>query len=381
MAFSEVVKIVPVVDAPRAAKMEKDLNSRYTKIAKTFGKGLQNVMKGSLLGISVGLLAQLLAPLEKVEEKIRSMLGQGKDIAEIAERTGASAGDVKRLQIAGQSLGLTPEELNEMITKFSNALDSTREELADEKAGRKKTDELAPTTALLRNFAELSDFDAFLKFLPTLRAAGNPVEIEGEFGQKQTLSVGQDRKTFEKLVFGEKQTGGARKLIDASNNLSEILSKQNVPEKKFVGTDRNGNVTESTEPFSNEQLSNFKDVNVVDNLASNLRYMSETQRLLQENETKKQTDDFMRAMASINSRQGSIVENVGGAERAVESRNTQQISEFEKLVAAQQGIDEIKNALFMLQSQGTKLLQLLGEFVGWLKTLPKNWTNIFSSGK
>ncbi len=73
--FSEILRIKPVLDSGAAKQMEQSLSARFSSIAKRFGGGLKSVIKGSLLGISIGLLNRLLNPLEALEEKIKNLLG------------------------------------------------------------------------------------------------------------------------------------------------------------------------------------------------------------------------------------------------------------------------------------------------------------------
>ncbi len=136
--FTEILRVKPVLDNTAAVQMEQSLHARFTRIASRFGGGLKAVIKGSVLGISLGLLNRILNPLEAVEEKIKALLGQGTDIQDMAERLGTSPGQLRQLQDVAKSLGVPGDQLKEVLSKFAESIEQARVEIKNPELQRRK---------------------------------------------------------------------------------------------------------------------------------------------------------------------------------------------------------------------------------------------------
>lgn len=249
----ETLLIDPVMGRARLNQMDRDLNNRFKGVSKKFGKGLKDAIKGSFLGISIGFISQLLNPLEKINEKLRETLKGGSTIAERADRLGTSEETVYRIQRSAQSLGVDESRIQEMMDSFAKAVETGRKEMQDLSNGLKEEKDISASTRIIRDFLPEKDMGkSFIKFLETLRATGQSeagtdvfysdeqrkaAQARKERGetltdeQRRTLTSqgllrtlsGQELRTMaEEEVFGGKQYGASRRLID--RGISETAS-------------------------------------------------------------------------------------------------------------------------------------------------------------
>ena len=80
--YTEILKVKPQLDTKDLNKMEKTLQSRFSRLAKGFGKSITNVIKGGgVAGIAIALIDKLLNPLKEVQEAIDRSLSKGDDLA------------------------------------------------------------------------------------------------------------------------------------------------------------------------------------------------------------------------------------------------------------------------------------------------------------
>ena len=175
--FNEILRIKPVLDDGSAKQMEQSLSSRFARVASRFGSGLKNVIKGSFLGISLGLISKLLNPIEELEDKIKKLFGEGTDIRDLSDRLGSTPGQVKQLQDVAQTLGVAPDQFKDMIVKYAEAIEKGREELANpftEKSG---------STLAVRNFVGEKDL---AKSFTDFRSAHRSLSVELESGSSRS---------------------------------------------------------------------------------------------------------------------------------------------------------------------------------------------------
>ncbi len=191
--LTEIVKIKPQLDSGELSKMESNLNLRFGKVALKFGKGLAKAMLGGgIVAAALTAINRLLNPLEAVEERIKSLLGQSENISDTAEKFGTTAGKFFKLEQLGAAAGLDQAGLKEMLTKFQEKIQLAQKELADPSHG------ISRSTAAVKNFVGESDVaSAFFRAIQDLGTK-----------DKETRAV------IEKAIFGEKQTGAQRRFID-----------------------------------------------------------------------------------------------------------------------------------------------------------------------
>lgn len=328
--FNEILRIKPVMDDSAARQMEQGLSSRFARVASRFGQGLKSVIKGSFLGISLGLISKLLNPIEELEEKIKKLLGEGTDIREMADKFGTTPGQLRMLQDVSQTLGVTPDHFKDMLSKYAQAIEKGREELANPFTERSET------TNALKQFIEEKDIvKSFTQFLTSLKAAGqgSGTTIDLGHGEKRTLTGMEARQRIEKDVFGEVQTGAARKLIEA--NIPEVAKTIREP-----------------------------GVDILNRAINKSASLADQQRAL---DVQNQTQDFIAATNKLN---GKMIQDMAKGDQAELSRQTKQLESFEDLKKASLALDEVKGLMTEANnfiSKGIGYLADLASFVGGLK--------------
>lgn len=191
--FTEILRLIPRLSDADAKKAEVSLTQRFGRVAQRFGHGLKNVIKGTVIGISLGLLSKLLNPLQELEERIKKLLEGADDARDIADKYGSTPGQFLRLQALAQSSGLKPEELQTMMESFRKAVEQERK-LIDE--GKINSDDAAFSYANDKDLLE-----GFFTFIQSLKQLGdaNPVA----------------RRTIERQVFGDTLSGSQRRFVEA----------------------------------------------------------------------------------------------------------------------------------------------------------------------
>lgn len=210
--FTEILRIKPVLDRGNAAAMEQSLNRRFQRVARRFGAGLRAIMKGTIFGIGLSLITRMLNPLKEIEERIKALGNQGQSAEDLADKFGTDSGTILQLQAVGQAKGLTPDQVTEKMTQFAAAVETARKEFADPNSN------VSDASQAVKNFLDSTDLgSAFREFLRGMRA---------------DEAVNRDR--VERAVFGEAQTGAAKRFINAD---PDAVSRQlNIPGREALGT-------------------------------------------------------------------------------------------------------------------------------------------------
>lgn len=221
MAFTEVLKLKPRLDEADAKKAELSLSQRFGRVARRFGTGLKTAIKGTILGIGLGLLAKLLNPLNELEDRIKKLLGQAEDTRDLADKYGATEGQVLKLQALAESSGLKPDQLEGMMEAFRKAVEEERA-LID--SGKATKEQAAFSYANDKNLLE--GFFTFVQSLKTLGDA-NPA----------------GRRNIERQVFGDTLFGAQRRFVDTnfSNEVKGLPSAdafQNAAENAVARADQ-----------------------------------------------------------------------------------------------------------------------------------------------
>jgi hypothetical protein len=282
MVFSEILKIIPRLDNADLNNMERKLGSRFTKIAKQFGKGLSGALKGgAIAGGAMALIDRLLNPLKEVQEAIEKTLNHSDDLVTNAKQFGTTAGNLAKLQAFGKSTGLDPEALNMLLVKFQTAV-------AENKQDKTKM------TSVAKFGSEKDTAKAFFEFIQALQKTDKNKQLliqQEVFGEKQILKMSDFLNTdfgslskFFKGIDNDKITAAANKLGDL-NDLSQTLTA--VRELKDIGTKSkiiNTGTVNSMEAskakalqLENERIKNFQSINNMNDkmveIAANLEKM------------------------------------------------------------------------------------------------------------
>ena len=235
--FKEILKIIPKLDAADLQAMERALQSRFTKIAKGFGKGLTNVFKGAgIAGIALGLVDKLLNPLKEVQEAIDRMLHSSDDIATNAKQFNTTSGKLFKLVQLAKATGLDQDNLNMLLNKYQTAV-------AEAQADPNKP-------SAVRNFVGQKDTaEGFFLFIQSLQKMDKNQQLlvqQSVFGEKQILKmadflqsdfaklykdVGLDKITSEKLSGSIEKLAGLNDLQDvltARRNTGDVVKKSGI---------------------------------------------------------------------------------------------------------------------------------------------------------
>ena len=226
--LTDILKIIPKMDSSDLKKLEDQLQSRFTKISKKFGKGLMDVLKGGgIAGLALGLIDKLLNPLKQVQESIDRTIKTSDDLATQANQFNTSSGKLFKLVQIGKSAGLDQEGLFTLITKFQTAV------------AQAKADPNDQSVSAVRNFTNEKDTVAnFFNFIQQLQ----------KMDRNSQLLVQQQ-------IFGEKQIG----------KMSEFLNLDFAKQFRATGLDRQSSETFTKAIDKMAKLSDLADILKVKN--------------------------------------------------------------------------------------------------------------------
>jgi hypothetical protein len=306
-------------------------------------------VKGSILGISLGLLNKILNPIEALDEKIKGLLGKGTEAADLAERFGTTGGKLRQTEDVAKSLGIAPEQFRELLGKFTDTVEKAREEMSNPLQQRSESTllvgQFANNKDMLENFKQ---FTAFLRqtgqgkgtdqpLTPRAsrifaQAAANNTTVSEEerqalikSGELRRRSASDTRAEFEKLGFGSQQFGAGRRLIDA--NIEAQARTINEPS-----------------------------IAELDKTISNLSNLDAQKRVL---EVQNQTKDFLEASNKINS---DMIKAMTASEARAEAESTKRLDAYGDL---KKGADAIAD----IQSGFSQMLDLVSQGLGLFKSV------------
>ncbi len=184
--FTEILKIIPKLDPSALAQMESSLGKRFTRIAKSFGNGLKNVLLGGgIAGVAGGILDKVLNPLKETQEAMEKLLGESNDISTFAKQFGTSSGNLFKLQQLGAAKGLGPEEIRTLLLKFQSSIVEAQANPSEPSA--------------VRQFVGQKDIaEGFIQFIQSLNkmTAAQQLFVQTQvFGEKQVLKMAEFLRT------------------------------------------------------------------------------------------------------------------------------------------------------------------------------------------
>ena len=190
--FTEILKIIPKLSAGDLNQMERNLGSRFTRVAKKFGKGLIGALTGGgIAGLALGLIDKLLNPLKDTQEAIDRTLKRSDDLVTAANQFGTTAGKLAKLQAFGKSTGLDETGLNILIEKFQTAVAEAAKDPNKQ-------------TSVRRFVGEKDTAEAFFQFIQGLQKLDKTQQVlvqQEVFGEKQILKMADFLQTdFSRLA-------------------------------------------------------------------------------------------------------------------------------------------------------------------------------------
>lgn len=223
--WTEFCKIKAILDATSAKQMERGLVSRFRKVAKTFGGALKATLKGAGIGIILTLLSKLLNPINELEDRIKSLLGEGQDLNKQAERYGVSASDLAKLRVGAASAGVNEGDFSKMFGSFAEAVESAKDKIAKGEVLTGREQAVAQFTGEGENLA-----DAFVKSLRAVAAA----QFEGPEAFRQYIEEDEVNKFAAGRV---KRENDGRAFVELTGDAARNRAAQDLFGERYYGTD------------------------------------------------------------------------------------------------------------------------------------------------
>tara|TARA_R110000851_G_scaffold184676_2_gene334037 strand:- start:2126 stop:3112 length:987 start_codon:yes stop_codon:yes gene_type:complete len=214
MADKYTIQVDPQVSRSDGKKMEKDLNRRFARVSKKFGKhlgrSLKSAAKVGFAAAAAGVAAVVLTnPFEKINSDLNQLLEKFDNTSTRAGQFGVSAGKYFE---AEQTLGSTGvKNFDQIIARFATTLEKAR-----------PRDDGTTEDPYLREFLgakdDLDAFYAFAKRLKTLNPTERNNAAETVFGEKMGGKIAEalqtDLAARRKKLFGSSSREDLTKRID-----------------------------------------------------------------------------------------------------------------------------------------------------------------------
>ena len=193
--------------------MERSLSSRFSRIAKGFGKGLK---AASVLALGSAVLDKLINPLQEVKAAIDRTLGRADDIVTNARQFNTTTENLLKVRALGQTRGLSSENIDMLLTKFQGAV------------AQASADPTNPANSAVKNYVGEKDtalaFYNFIIQLQKMEANQRTLVQQQVFGEKQVLKMAEFLQDT-----GFAESAAALKKVDFSKAAvgAEALAKLN----------------------------------------------------------------------------------------------------------------------------------------------------------
>lgn len=277
MAVTTTLKIKPELDGKSLTNLENNLNRRFSRVAKRFGKGLSSSLKKFALGGGAfAVLNKLLNPLKEVSDAITKTLETVGATVSQSEAFGTTAGRLMKLQTFARAKGLSDEELYSLLGRYQSAIVKARQDPNEPSA--------------VRNFTGYDDMaEGFFAFIQSMRKNLNrtqQIEVQEKvFGSKQTLKAGEflntDFEEFSKLF---KRIDPARitKRFESTNKLSDEANVRGAIRETLDTETKAGLITRKTiidmdrqkqreDQMLNEQIKSFENLQKLQETADQMK--------------------------------------------------------------------------------------------------------------
>ena len=178
--LTEVLKIQPKLDNKDLNQMERQLGSRFSRIAKGFGRGLK---MASMAALGAAVLDKLINPLQEVKAAIDRTLGKADDIVTNAKQFNTTTENLLKLRSLANVRGITNENLDQLLTKFQGSVAAAAANPND------------PANNSVRNYVGEKDTAvAFYNFITQLQKMDKNQQLLIQtqvFGEKQVLKMAE----------------------------------------------------------------------------------------------------------------------------------------------------------------------------------------------
>lgn len=178
--LTEVLKIQPKLDNNELNQMERQLGSRFSRIAKGFGRGLK---LASMAALGAAVLDKLINPLQEVKAAIDRTLGKADDIVTNAKQFNTTTENLLKIRSLANVRGITNENVDMLLTKFQGAVAAASANPND------------PANSAVKNYvAEKDTAVAFYNFITQLQKMDKNQQLLIQtqvFGEKQVLKMAE----------------------------------------------------------------------------------------------------------------------------------------------------------------------------------------------
>lgn len=209
MADSYILNIKPTISASDGRKLEKDLNGRFSRVAKKFGGALRTVgskLRGIIAGGAVaGIGAMMTNPIDSLNSTLDETLKRYDDISSRAKILGVSSGQLYQATAIAKSAGIQEEDFRAMLTAYAV-------KVGEAKAGQDpmlsefvNEDMLTGFFEMVRSLRELS---------PEQRAYFGAKIIGEDDVSKLSELINTDVKERQKELFGSTTTEQTTRAIE-----------------------------------------------------------------------------------------------------------------------------------------------------------------------
>lgn len=213
--LTEILKIQPKLDDKELNQMEKQLGSRFSKIAKGFGKGLK---AASVVALGAAVLDKLINPLQEVKAAIDRTLGKADDVVTNAKQFNTSTENLLKIRALGNVRGISNENIDQLITKFQGAV------------AQAKLNPNDPANSSVKNYINEKDTAlAFYNFITQLQKMDKSQQVlvqQQVFGEKQVLKMAEFLQDvdFKESAQALKNVD-FKKVADATEKLGNLADK------------------------------------------------------------------------------------------------------------------------------------------------------------
>lgn len=275
--FSEILKIIPKLDDKALRDMERNLSSRFMKVAKGFGKGIAGIFKGGgLIGAGLALVDKLLNPLKDTQEAIDRMLSKSDDIATNAGQFDTTTGRLFKLVQLAKSTGLDQDNLFTLITKFQTAVAEARANPSQPSAVRNYTAEQDTAVAFFEFIQALQKMDKSQQVLVQSQVFGEKQILrmadflQTDFGRKMA-EVGLDKTSSDKFTTSIEKLAGLNDMADAltaRREAQDVIAKAGVINSSMINArDQSERIALQKE---NERIKSYNDLAAISDTSNKI---------------------------------------------------------------------------------------------------------------
>ena len=249
--------------------MERQLGSRFSRIAKGFGRGLK---VASVAALGAAVLDKLLNPLQEVKAAIDRTLGKADDIVTNAKQFNTTTENLLKVRSLGNVRGLSNENVDLLLTKFQGAVAAAAANPHD-----------AANSSVVNYVGEKDTAKAFYNFILQLQKMDKNTQLLVQtqvFGEKQVLKMAEflqdvgfkesaaslSKVNFAKVATATEKNAGLNDKLTANrtvNDLNDMINKAavinngtiaNVNKSEIANLNReNGRIGRSAAAFTAEE--------------------------------------------------------------------------------------------------------------------------------